>query len=220
MGIHASPTCVLAIGDGEGAEGYLVGSLHQGLPCMFTMMNYMRLGVGLHALGIAERSYQIARRYAADRVQGRNAQGQPTVILGHADVRRMLLTMKALLQASRGLAYTAAAALDVAQYGDGAAAEAANERAELLTPIVKSWCSDMAIEVTSLGVQVLGGMGFVEDAGAAQCYRDVRITAIYEGTNGIQGQDLLGRKVLRDGGRALTRPIPAFSLWELLCGVR
>jgi len=212
MGIHASPTCVLAIGDGEGAEGYLVGSLHQGLPCMFTMMNYMRLGVGLHALGIAERSYQIARRYAADRVQGRNAQGQSTVILGHADVRRMLLTMKALLQAARGLAYTAAAALDVAQYGDGAAAELAHERAELLTPIVKSWCSDMAIEVTSLGVQVLGGMGFVEDAGAAQCCRDVRITAIYEGTNGIQGQDFLGRKVLRDGGRALTRLVKEIHL--------
>ena len=204
LGLHGSPTCVLAIGDGPGAEGFLVGPLHQGLACMFTMMNHMRLGVGLHALGIAEHAYQIAARHARERVQGRDAAGKPTVILGHADVRRMLLSMKSRIQAARGLCYCTAVALDLAHHADGEAAAAARARADLLTPIVKAWCSDMAIEISSLAVQVLGGMGFVEDAAAAQCYRDVRITAIYEGTNGIQAQDLLGRKVLRDGGRALT----------------
>ena len=203
MGIHASPTCVLAIGDGPGAEGFLVGPLHQGLACMFTMMNHMRLGVGVQALGVAEQAYQIAARHARERVQGRDAAGKPTVILGHADVRRMLLTMKSQILAARGLSYAAGAAVDVAHHGAGEAQAAASARADLLTPIVKAWCSDMAIEVTSLSVQVLGGMGFTEDAAAAQCYRDVRITAIYEGTNGIQAQDLLGRKVIRDGGRAL-----------------
>jgi acyl-CoA dehydrogenase len=203
MGIHASPTCVLAIGDGPGAEGFLVGPLHQGLACMFTMMNHMRLGVGLQALGVAEHAYQIAVRHARERVQGRDAAGRPTAILGHADVRRMLLTMKSQIQAARGLSYAAAATVDLAHHASGAVQAAARARADLLTPIVKAWCSDMAIEVTSLGVQVLGGMGFTEDAEAAQCYRDVRITAIYEGTNGIQAQDLLGRKVIKDGGRAL-----------------
>ena len=203
MGIHGSPTCVLAIGDGPGAEGFLVGPLHQGLACMFTMMNHMRLGVGLHALGVAEHAYQIAARHARERVQGRDAAGRPTVILGHADVRRMLLLMKSQIQAARGLCYAAAAALDLAHHAAGETAATARARADLLTPIVKAWGSDMAIEVTSLAVQVLGGMGFTEDAEAAQCYRDVRITAIYEGTNGIQAHDLLGRKVLRDGGRAL-----------------
>jgi alkylation response protein AidB-like acyl-CoA dehydrogenase len=203
MGIHASPTCALAIGDGPGAEGFLVGPLHQGLACMFTMMNHMRLAVGLHALGVAEYAYQIASRHARERVQGRDATGKPTAILGHADVRRMLLRMKSQVQAARGLCYAAAATLDLAHHAEGETASAARARADLLTPIVKAWCSDMAIEVTSLGVQVLGGMGFTEDAAAAQCYRDVRITAIYEGTNGIQAQDLLARKVLKDGGRAL-----------------
>ena len=203
MGLHASPTCVLALGDGGGARGHLVGPLHQGIVCMFTMMNHMRLGVGLHALGLAERAYQVAARHARERIQGRDAGGRPTAILGHADVRRMLLTMKAQIQAARGLCYSAAAALDIAHHSDGDQAAAAQTRADLLTPIVKAWCSDMAIEVTSIAVQVLGGMGFVEDAAAAQCYRDVRITAIYEGTNGIQAQDLMGRKVLKDGGRAL-----------------
>jgi 3-(methylthio)propanoyl-CoA dehydrogenase len=203
MGIHGSPTCVLAIGDGPGAEGFLVGPLHQGLACMFTMMNHMRLGVGLHALGVAEHAYQIASQHARERVQGRDAAGRPTVILGHADVRRMLLLMKSQIQAARGLCYAAAAALDLAHHAAGGVAAAAKSRADLLTPIVKAWSSDMAIEVTSLAVQVLGGMGFTEDAEAAQCYRDVRITAIYEGTNGIQAQDLLARKVLKDGGRAL-----------------
>ncbi|HXQ63574.1 MAG TPA: acyl-CoA dehydrogenase [Steroidobacteraceae bacterium] len=203
MGIHASPTCVLALGDGPGAEAFLVGGLHQGLPGMFTMMNHMRLGVGEQALGVAEHAYQIAVQHARERLQGRDADGKPTVILAHADVRRMLLTMKSLVQAGRGLTYAAAVALDVAHHAQGAPAAAAQARADLLTPVVKAWCSDLAIEVTSLAVQVLGGMGFTEDAGAAQCYRDVRITSIYEGTNGIQAQDLLGRKVLRDDGRAL-----------------
>ena len=203
MGLHASPTCVLALGDGPGARGHLVGPLHQGIVCMFTMMNHMRLGVGLHAVGLAERAYQAAAQHARERVQGRDGAGRPTTIIGHADVRRMLLSMKSRIQAARGLCYGAAASLDLAHHAAGETAATAQARADLLTPIVKAWCSDMAIEVTSLAVQVLGGMGFIEDAAAAQCYRDVRITAIYEGTNGIQAQDLLGRKVLRDGGRAL-----------------
>jgi acyl-CoA dehydrogenase len=210
MGIHASPTCVMAIGDsgvgdGAGARGWLVGKPHEGLAAMFTMMNAMRVGVGIQGVGLAEQAYQIASRYARDRVQGRDARtGRPTAILHHADVRRMLLTMKSLTMAARGLAYSVAGSLDFAVHAPSEAERrAAAARAELLTPVVKAWCTEVGIEVTSLGVQTLGGMGYTEDAGAAQCYRDARITAIYEGTNAIQAQDLLGRKVLRDGGQAL-----------------
>jgi hypothetical protein len=171
---------------------------------MFTMMNHMRLGVGLHSLGLAERSLQLARDYAHERLQGRDASGAQRPIIEHADVRRMLLTMKSLTQAARGLAYTAAATLDVAHSAlDERQRAAAQRRADLLTPIVKAWNSDVAVEVASLGVQVHGGMGFVDDAEISQVYRDSRIGPIFEGTNYIQAQDLLARKVMRDKGAVL-----------------
>ena len=205
MGIRASPTCVMVLGEHGGARGWLVGRLHDGMGCMFTMMNHMRLGVGLHSLGLAQRSLQLARDYARERRQGRDAAGAQRPIIEHADVRRMLLTMKALTQAARGLAYTAAATLDIAHSSpDAAARAAATRRADLLTPIVKAWISDVAVEVSSLGVQVHGGMGFVDDAEISQIYRDARIGPIFEGTNYIQAQDLLGRKVIRDRGAALS----------------
>lgn len=204
MGIRASPTCVMVLGEQGGARGWLVGKLHDGLGCMFTMMNHMRLGVGLHSLGLAERSLQLARGYARERLQGRNTAGAQRPIIEHADVRRMLLLMKSLTQAARGLAYTAAATLDVAHSAeDPSQRVAATRRADLLTPIVKAWCSDVAVEVASLGVQVHGGMGFVDDAEISQVYRDARIGPIFEGTNYIQAQDLVGRKVVRDNGAAL-----------------
>ena len=205
MGIRASPTCVMVLGEQAGARGWLVGRLHDGLGCMFTMMNHMRLGVGLHSLGLAERALQLARDYARERLQGRDASGAQRPIIEHADVRRMLLAMKSLTQAARGLAYTAAATLDVAHSAapDERQRAAANRRADFLTPIVKAWNSDVAVEVASLGVQVHGGMGFVDDAEISQVYRDSRIGPIFEGTNYIQAQDLLGRKVLRDKGAVL-----------------
>ena len=204
MGIRASPTWVMVLGEHDGAQGWLVGRLHDGLGCMFTMMNHMRLGVGLHSLGLAERSLQLARDYARERLQGRDAAGAQRPIIEHADVRRMLLTMKSLTQAARGLAYTAAATLDVAHSApDENQRAAANRHADLLTPIVKAWCSDVAVEVASLGVQIHGGMGFVDDAEISQVYRDARIGPIFEGTNYIQAQDLLGRKVIRDNAVVL-----------------
>jgi alkylation response protein AidB-like acyl-CoA dehydrogenase len=204
MGIRASPTCVMVLGEKTGARGWLIGRLHDGLGCMFTMMNHMRLGVGLHSLGLAERALQLARDYARERLQGRDAAGAQRPIIEHADVRRMLLMMKSLTQAARGLAYTAAATLDVAHSAkDAAQRAAATRRADLLTPVVKAWCSDVAVEVASLGVQIHGGMGFVDDAEISQVYRDSRIGPIFEGTNYIQAQDLLGRKVIRDKGVAL-----------------
>jgi 3-(methylthio)propanoyl-CoA dehydrogenase len=202
MGIRASPTCVMVLGENDGARGWLIGSLNNGLGCMFTMMNHMRLGVGLHSLGLAERSLQLARDYARERLQGRDAAGAQRPIIEHADVRRMLLMMKSLTQAARGLAYLAAATLDVA-HSTSDVGQAATRRADLLTPIVKAWCSDVAVEVASLGVQIHGGMGFVDDAEISQLYRDSRIGPIFEGTNYIQAQDLLGRKVIRDQGVAL-----------------
>ena len=204
MGIRASPTCVMVLGEQGGARGWLVGKLHDGMGCMFTMMNHMRLGVGLHSLGLAERALQLARDYARERLQGRNSSGAQRPIIEHADVRRMLLLMKSLTQAARGLAYTAAATLDVAHSAeDNNKRAAASRRADLLTPIVKAWCSDVAVEVASLGVQVHGGMGFVDDAEISQVYRDSRIGPIFEGTNYIQAQDLVGRKIARDHGAVL-----------------
>jgi len=206
MGIRASPTCVMALGEHGGARGWLVGKLNDGLGCMFTMMNHMRLGVGLHSLGLAERSLQLARNYARERLQGRDVTGAQRPIIEHADVRRMLLMMKALTQAARGLAYTAAATLDVAHSSpDEARRAAAARRADLLTPIVKAWCSEIGVEVASLGVQVHGGMGFIDDAEISQVYRDARIGPLFEGTNYIQAQDLLARKVLRDRGEMLNQ---------------
>ena len=204
MGIRASPTCAMVLGEGEGARGWLVGKQHEGLACMFTMMNVMRLGVGIHSLGIAERSLQLARTHAHERVQGRGAGGAQRPIIEHADVRRMLLTMKALTQAARGLVYTSAATLDVAQLApDESTRSAAANRAGLLTPVVKAWVSEIGVEVASLGVQIHGGTGYVDDAEISQLYRDARIGPIFEGTNYIQAQDLLARKIVRDRGVTL-----------------
>jgi acyl-CoA dehydrogenase len=203
MGIRASPTCVMSLGDGDGARGWLIGNLHNGIGCMFTMMNHMRLGVGLHSTGVAERALQLARTYAQERRQGRDRAGNQRPIIEHADVRRMLLTMKALVHAARCLAYTAAATLDLAHLGSKSERTAANERLGLLTPVVKAWCTETAVEVASLGVQIHGGMGYVDESEISQLYRDARIGPIFEGTNYIQAQDLLLRKVIRDRGVSL-----------------
>jgi acyl-CoA dehydrogenase len=204
MGIRASPTCVMELGGEHGGRGWLLGELHAGISCLFTMMNHMRLGVGLHAVGLAERALQLSRAHAQERVQGRSAEGRQTAIIQHADVRRMLLQMKALTHAARSMAYMGAASLDVARAAqDEGERNAALARAELLTPVVKAWCSEVAVEVASLGVQVHGGTGFIDDAEISQVYRDARIGPIFEGTNYIQAQDLLSRKVLRDQGAAL-----------------
>ncbi len=202
LGIHGSPTCVLAF---ENAVGFLVGEKHDGLACMFTMMNHARLNVGLEGVSIAERAYQQARAYARERVQGRPAGAQTrTTIIHHPDVRRMLLTMKAQIEAMRSAAYVTAAEFDFAQRSPDAAARARHQaRLELLTPVIKGWCTECGQYLTSIALQVHGGMGYIEETGAAQHYRDARITTIYEGTTGIQAGDLVGRKILRDGGAAL-----------------
>jgi acyl-CoA dehydrogenase len=199
LGIHACPTCTMSFGDNDGAVGFLIGEENRGLNCMFTMMNNARLGIGLTGLSIAERAYQQARDYAKERVQG--AVGQPVTIINHPDVRRMLLTMKATVEAMRGLIYDVVSSLDVTRaHPDSDVRSAARSRVDLLTPVVKAWCTDMGVEVASLGVQVHGGMGYMEETGAVQHWRDSRIAPIYEGTNGIQAIDLVTRKVLRDGG--------------------
>ena len=205
LGIHASPTAVLAYGDHGGAVGYLVGEENRGLEYMFIMMNLARFSVGIEGVGIAERSYQRARDYARDRVQGRAPGLDKTVptatILQHPDVRRMLLTMKAQTEATRALAYVTGAAIDNARrHPDADARKRHQAFVELMIPIVKGWGTEIAQEVTYLGVQVHGGMGFIEETGAAQDYRDARITTIYEGTTAIQANDLIGRKTARDGG--------------------
>jgi alkylation response protein AidB-like acyl-CoA dehydrogenase len=205
LGIHASPTAVLAYGDHGGAVGYLVGEENRGLEYMFIMMNLARFSVGIEGVGIAERSYQRARDYAKDRVQGRAPGLDKTVptatILQHPDVRRMLLTMKAQTEATRALAYVTGAAIDNARrHPDADARKRHQAFVELMIPIVKGWGTEIAQEVTYLGVQVHGGMGFIEETGAAQDYRDARITTIYEGTTAIQANDLIGRKTARDGG--------------------
>lgn len=204
LGIHGSPTCVMMYGENEGAVAYLVGEEGKGLRNMFTMMNNARLGVGVQGVGLAERAYQRALQYAKDRVQGPkmgDKSGAKVAIIEHADVRRMLLTMKASTEAARALSYAAGAVLDIANKSpDSAAQAAALVRADLLTPLVKAWATDLAVETASTALQVHGGMGFIEETGAAQHYRDARILPIYEGTNGIQANDLMFRKVLRDGG--------------------
>ena len=204
MGIHASPTAVMSYGDNGGAEGLLVGEENKGLQYMFTTMNNARLSVGLEGVGIAERALQKAAAFARERVQSRDIAGddpKPVTIIHHPDVRRMLLTMRALTESSRALAYFAAGQLDVAKrHPDEKARDAAQATAELLIPIVKAWSTEIGSEAASLGVQVHGGMGYIEEAGAAQFMRDAKIAEIYEGTNGIQANDLIGRKVARDGG--------------------
>lgn len=205
LGIHASPTCVMAFGDNGGATGYLVGEENRGIEYMFTMMNNARLSVGLQGVAIAERAYQQARDYARDRVQGRDmATGKEGArIIQHPDVRRMLMDMKARTEAARALTYHAAAALDRARrHPDAGERRRAQALVDLLTPVVKAWSTDVGCEVSSAGVQIHGGMGYIEETGAAQHFRDARIAPIYEGTNGIQANDLMFRKVARDGGAA------------------
>ena len=202
LGIHGSPTCVLSF---NAATGYLIGEEQKGMSYMFTMMNQARLEVGLEGLAIAERAYQHAAHYAKDRKQGRAVgSAESSAIIEHADVRRMLLTMKATTEAMRGLVYDAVAAEDRShRAATPEAREAAADRLALLTPITKSWCTDRGVELASVGVQVHGGMGFVEETGAAQFYRDARITPIYEGTNGIQAIDLVMRKLPMGGGAVI-----------------
>jgi 3-(methylthio)propanoyl-CoA dehydrogenase len=207
LGIHASPTCVLAYGEDEGAIGWRIGEENRGLEYMFTMMNAARLNVGLQGVAIAERAYQQARDFARIRVQGRPLgaapNGEAPPIIHHPDVRRMLLWMRAATEAMRALAYYAAAMIDRGRrHPEPAARQMAQRRADLLIPVVKAWCTDLGIAVASTGIQVHGGMGYVEETGAAQHLRDARIAPIYEGTNGIQANDLVGRKLARDRGEA------------------
>jgi alkylation response protein AidB-like acyl-CoA dehydrogenase len=200
LGIHASPTCVMSYGDDEGAVGYLVGEEHAGMRCMFTMMNNARLAVGHQGLGVAERAYQAALAYAHERVQGRR-DGKPAAIIAYPDVRRMLLTMRAEIAAMRALCYWTAGYVDRSQRAADAAERAhAASRVALLTPMVKAWCTDLAQTIAQDAVQVHGGMGYIEETGVAQYFRDARILAIYEGTNGVQALDLATRKLgMADG---------------------
>jgi 3-(methylsulfanyl)propanoyl-CoA dehydrogenase len=207
LGIHASPTCVLAYGEAEGAIGFRIGDENRGLECMFTMMNNARLNVGTQGLAIAERAYQQACEFSRIRVQGQPLGVAPEAealpIIHHPDVRRMLLWMRAATEAMRALAYYAAAMIDRGRRDPEAAKRAAAQRrADLLIPVVKAWCTDLGVAVASTGIQVHGGMGYVEETGAAQYLRDARIGPIYEGTNGIQANDLVGRKLSRDHGEA------------------
>ena len=211
LGMHASPTCTMTMGDQGGAIGYLVGEENQGMRCMFTMMNQARLGVGLEGVGIADRAYQQALAYAQERRQGRavdkTGDGSDPIIV-HPDVKRMLMQMRALTAAARSICYATAVALDVAVRASDAKVRAdAAARGALLTPIAKAFSTEIGSEVAYLGVQVHGGMGFIEETGAAQHYRDARITPIYEGTNGIQAIDLVTRKLAANGGA---------SVWTLL----
>jgi len=204
LGIHGSPTCAMSFGDNGGAKGYLVGEPHKGLTYMFTMMNDARQSVGLQGLAVSERAYQQALAYARERVQGTADDGSEVTIIQHPDVRRMLLHMKTLNQAMRALAYVARAESDRACSVDSRERSREHSaRSDLITPIVKGWLTETAQEVTSLAIQVHGGMGYIEETGVAQYYRDARILPIYEGTNGIQALDLIGRKTLADGGAAL-----------------
>src|SRR6185369_14515144 len=198
MGIHASPTCTMVYGDKDGAVGFLIGEEHKGMACMFTMMNRARLAVGLQGVAIAERATQQATAYARERKQMGHA------IADYPDVKRMLLTMRALTGAARAICYATGVALDRANRAKTEAArKAGDQRASLLTPVAKAFSTDIGTEVASLGIQVHGGMGFIEETGAAQHYRDARIAAIYEGTNGIQAIDLVARKVPLEGGNTV-----------------
>ena len=204
LGIHASPTAVLSYGDQEGAIGYLFGEENRGLQYMFTMMNSARLEVGIEGIGIAERAYQRALAYARERVQGRDIAmrgGEPVPIVQHPDVRRMLMSMRAQTEAMRAMAIMASLSLDLSHAHPDREERCKHQAlVDFVTPIVKGWCTEQSIEVASLGIQVHGGMGFIEETGAAQHYRDARITTIYEGTTGIQANDLIGRKLAGEKG--------------------
>ena len=222
MGLHASPTCVLSFGDEEGCFGELIGPEHGGMRAMFTMMNNARLNIGLQGVQVAEAATQAAIAYALERVQSPRSGStdrRAVAIIEHADVRRMLLRMKAQTQAARALVYLAAGQVDRATIGDAAA----RSRLELLTPLAKAHATDLGCEVASLGIQVHGGVGYVEETGAARFFRDARITPIYEGTNGIQAADLVGRKIGLDGGAAfasllddMSREVAHTDLRELI----
>uniref|UniRef100_UPI00333F95B9 acyl-CoA dehydrogenase n=1 Tax=Castellaniella defragrans TaxID=75697 RepID=UPI00333F95B9 len=205
LGVHGSPTTTLVHGDHGGSLGFLVGEIGRGLETMFIMMNSARLSVGTESLGVSQLAWQMASAYAKERIQGNDARtGQKAAIVRHPDVRRLLMTQRSVTEAIRGLAYTVAGLQDVAHHAaDPAERAAAQRRVELLTPILKGWSTESAIELTSMAIQVFGGMGFIEETGVSQCLRDVRITPIYEGTTAIQAADLAGRKVARDGGDAL-----------------
>ena len=196
LGIHGCATCVMSF---EEAEGFLIGEPNQGLACMFTMMNDARIGVACESVAIAERAYQQAVNYAKDRIQGKTQSSQSRVsIINHPDVRRMLLSMRSLIEVMRVLVYENAFECDLAE-----SKPEHNQRADLLTPITKAWCSELCQDITSIALQVHGGMGYVEETGAAQHFRDARITTIYEGTTGIQANDLMGRKFINDNGSAM-----------------
>ncbi|HPY41780.1 MAG TPA: acyl-CoA dehydrogenase, partial [Thiolinea sp.] len=201
LGIHASPTCVMEFKD---AVGYIIGEPNKGLSYMFTMMNHARQAVGLQGLSISERAYQQARVFAKERLQGTRRDGSRIPIIEHPDVRRMLMVIRSSCEAMRALAFVAAAEVDRARYAQDADSKAVHAgRVELLTPIVKGWLTELGQEMTYLNVQIHGGMGFIEETGAAQHYRDARILTIYEGTTAIQALDLIGRKTLSDQGAAL-----------------
>ncbi|QDF97873.1 acyl-CoA dehydrogenase [Azoarcus sp. DD4] len=214
MGIHGSPTCTMSYGDNGGAVGYLVGQPNRGLETMFIMMNEARFGVGVQGAGLAERAYQFALGYARDRVQGRDAvtgeAGKP--IIHHPDVKRMLLGMRARVMAMRALLYTAAGWFDFAHHSpDKAVADKYKRFVDLLMPVAKGWCTELGNDVCDEAIQVFGGMGFVEETGIAQFFRDARIITIYEGTTGIQANDLIGRKILRENGATLRELIADLS---------
>ncbi len=214
LGIHASPTCVMQMGDKGGAKGWLVGEETRGLAAMFTMMNRARLAVGVQGTAIAERAFQQARGFAGERKQGRGPDGKQTAIVDHPDVKRMLLSMKAKTSASRAICLMTARMIDIAERGSD---ETAQAMASLLTPVAKAFSTDMGVEVASEGIQVHGGMGYIEETGAAQHLRDARIAPIYEGTNGIQAIDLVARKIPKGGGEAVRRHIA--SLREIVADV-
>ncbi len=207
LGIHASPTAIMAFGDHAGAVGYLVGEENRGLEYMFIMMNAARFGVGLEGVAACERAYQRARDYARDRIQCTDVgvRGGPKVpIIRHPDVRRMLMTMKSRAEATRALAYVVAAAHDAAVHHPDAGERKRNQAfVDLMIPVVKGWSTESGVSMASIGVQVHGGMGYVEETGAAQHLRDAQISTIYEGTTGIQANDLIGRKMAREGGATL-----------------
>ncbi|HEY0219078.1 MAG TPA: acyl-CoA dehydrogenase [Afipia sp.] len=208
LGMHASPTCTMSIGDKDGAVGYLVGEENKGMACMFTMMNQARLNVGIEGVGIADRAYQQALAYAQDRKQGRavgkKSDGSDPIIV-HPDVKRNLMLMRTMTAAARSICYSTAVAIDIShRAADESLRLKADTRAALLTPLAKAFSTDIAIEVAAIGVQVHGGMGFIEETGAAQYVRDARILTIYEGTNGIQAVDLVMRKLGADKGAAMT----------------
>ena len=206
LGIHASPTCVLAFGQNGGAVGELIGEENRGLEYMFIMMNAARYSVGIEGVGLSERAYQTALAYARERIQGTEAgirSGPRVAILRHPDVRRMLLLMKSQTEAMRALAGVVAVSLDAARLHPSAAERERHQAiADLMIPVIKGWCTENSVDIASVGIQVHGGVGFIEETGAAQYLRDARITPIYEGTTAIQANDLIGRKLARDGGRA------------------